>query len=142
MRFVSRIQAPRGHQEIIQCVSRRAAVRHFIPVPRRRPDDQCPFALRVMKIHKPITACDGVRLLATRHDIILGHRVVALDTPRLAHTDVRRGFRQDRDITFTFVAGGWDNNRLNEAKLPDNFLIDYVRVWQRRELASDTAPPK
>jgi hypothetical protein len=32
--------------------------------------------------------------------------------------------------------GGWDNNALDDARLPDDFLIDYVRVWQRRDLAS------
>jgi beta-glucanase (GH16 family) len=38
-------------------------------------------------------------------------------------------------IMFTLPAGGWDNDWLDDAKLPDEFLIDYVRVWQREDLA-------
>jgi beta-glucanase (GH16 family) len=37
-------------------------------------------------------------------------------------------------IMFTLPAGGWDNDWLDDAKLPDEFLIDYVRVWQRADL--------
>ena len=38
-------------------------------------------------------------------------------------------------IMFTLPAGGWDNDWLDDARLPDEFLIDYVRVWQRDDLA-------
>jgi beta-glucanase (GH16 family) len=38
-------------------------------------------------------------------------------------------------IMFTLPAGGWDNDWLDDARLPDEFLIDYVRVWQRADLA-------
>ena len=38
-------------------------------------------------------------------------------------------------IMFTLPAGGWDNDWLDDAKLPDEFLIDYVRVWQRADLS-------
>ena len=41
------------------------------------------------------------------------------------------------DLMFTHVMGGWDNDGLNDAKLPDEFAIDYVRCWQRKDLASD-----
>lgn len=34
-------------------------------------------------------------------------------------------------IMFTLPAGGWDNDWLDDAKLPAEFLIDYVRVWQQ-----------
>jgi beta-glucanase (GH16 family) len=34
------------------------------------------------------------------------------------------------------TTGGWDNNAVDDAKLPADYLIDYVRVWQRRDLAS------
>lgn len=40
-------------------------------------------------------------------------------------------------ILFTLPSGGWDNLPLDDAQLPDNLLIDYVRVWQRKDLASD-----
>jgi len=39
-------------------------------------------------------------------------------------------------IMFTHVTGGWDNNRLDAATLPDDFVIDYVRCWQRKDLAT------
>jgi beta-glucanase (GH16 family) len=39
------------------------------------------------------------------------------------------------DLMFTLPTGGWDNNRLDDAQLPADFAIDYVRVWQRRDLA-------
>ena len=38
-------------------------------------------------------------------------------------------------IMFTLPAGGWDNDWLDDAQLPGEFLIDYVRVWQRDDLA-------
>lgn len=37
------------------------------------------------------------------------------------------------DLMFTLPTGGWDNDPLDDAKLPDDFIIDYVRCWQRRE---------
>jgi beta-glucanase (GH16 family) len=39
-------------------------------------------------------------------------------------------------LMFTLPMGGWDNDALDEKKLPDDFIIDYVRVWQRKDLAS------
>ncbi len=40
-------------------------------------------------------------------------------------------------MMFTLPMGGWDNNALDDSKLPDDFVIDYVRVWQRKDLASE-----
>lgn len=45
-------------------------------------------------------------------------------------------------LMFNFVAGGWDNVPLDDSKLPDDFVIDYVRVWQRKDLASAVDGPK
>jgi hypothetical protein len=39
-------------------------------------------------------------------------------------------------IMFTLPMGGWDNNALEDARLPADFIIDYVRVWQRKGLAA------
>ena len=39
-------------------------------------------------------------------------------------------------LMFTLPMGGWDNNALDEKQLPEDFTIDYVRVWQRKDLAS------
>ena len=41
------------------------------------------------------------------------------------------------DLMFDLVTGGWDNDPLDDAKLPADFTIDYVRAWQLKELASD-----
>ena len=44
-------------------------------------------------------------------------------------------------MLFTLTSGGWDNNALDDAQLPADFNIDYVRVWQRRDLASPAGGP-
>jgi beta-glucanase (GH16 family) len=46
------------------------------------------------------------------------------------------------DIMFTLPMGGWDNNGLDDAQLPADFVIDYVRVWQRKDLASPVDGPQ
>jgi beta-glucanase (GH16 family) len=42
-------------------------------------------------------------------------------------------------MMFTLPAGGWDGNYLDDAGLPDSFFIDYVRVWQRKDLMDASA---
>jgi beta-glucanase (GH16 family) len=44
-------------------------------------------------------------------------------------------------IKLYMVSGGWDNLPLDDGKLPDDFIIDYVRIWQRRDLASEVDSP-
>ncbi len=44
---------------------------------------------------------------------------------------------QPMDLMFDLVTGGWDNDPLDDSKLPADFTIDYVRAWQLKELASD-----
>lgn len=43
-------------------------------------------------------------------------------------------------LMFDMVTGGWDNNPLDDAQLPADFVIDYVRVWQRKDLAQAAGP--
>lgn len=38
-------------------------------------------------------------------------------------------------ILFTAVSGGWGGNELTGEGLPDDFILDYVRVWQRADWA-------
>ncbi len=45
-------------------------------------------------------------------------------------------------VMFNMVSGGWDNVPLEDTALPDDFVIDYVRVWQRKDLASPVDGPK
>jgi hypothetical protein len=37
---------------------------------------------------------------------------------------------------FTQPSGGWDNDQLDDKRLPADFEVDYVRVWPRKDLAS------
>ena len=39
-------------------------------------------------------------------------------------------------LMFTLPTGGWDNSPLEDARLPADFIVDYARVWQRKDLAS------
>ena len=40
------------------------------------------------------------------------------------------------NIILYMVSGGWANTPLRDDKLPDDFVVDYVRVWQRADLAT------
>ncbi len=37
---------------------------------------------------------------------------------------------------FEVTTGGWDNNAVDDQQLPADYVVDYVRVWQRKDLAS------
>jgi beta-glucanase (GH16 family) len=41
---------------------------------------------------------------------------------------------------FTAVSGGWGGNDLTGEGLPDDFVLDYVRVWQRSDWTADKTP--
>lgn len=45
-------------------------------------------------------------------------------------------------LMYTLPQGGWDNNEVDDKQLPADFVIDYVRVWQRKDLASAADGPK
>lgn len=65
---------------------------------------------------------------------INGREVLRLENPRIASVPV--------DLMFTVPTGGWDNDPLDDAQLPAEWVIDYVRVWQRQDLASPVDGPK
>jgi beta-glucanase (GH16 family) len=58
-----------------------------------------------------------------------GREVARWEDPRVCSVQM--------DIMFTMPMGGWDNSPLDETQLPDDFVIDYVRVWQRRDLLEE-----
>jgi hypothetical protein len=70
-----------------------------------------------------------------------GRELLRLDSPRVSSIASY--------LIFEITTGGWDNDRLDDARLPVDYVIDYVRCWQRRDLASGvdgfqasaTAPP-
>ncbi|MDQ3813728.1 MAG: glycoside hydrolase family 16 protein, partial [Armatimonadota bacterium] len=59
-----------------------------------------------------------------------GKEVLRWEDPRIANVP--------EILMFTLPMGGWDNSPLDDAQLPSDFIIDYVRVWQRKDLASPT----
>ncbi len=44
-------------------------------------------------------------------------------------------------MMFTLPVGGWDGNVSDGTGFPDDFVIDYVRVWQRDDLAKIPLDP-
>jgi hypothetical protein len=40
------------------------------------------------------------------------------------------------------INGGYGNTLVDDTQLPDDFSIDYVRVWQRKDLATPEDGPK
>ncbi|HEY8967040.1 MAG TPA: glycoside hydrolase family 16 protein [Candidatus Methylacidiphilales bacterium] len=61
-----------------------------------------------------------------------GEEVLRWEDPRISSIPA--------DIMFTLPTGGWDNNALDDAQLPADYVIDYVRVWQRKDLAPGGPP--
>lgn len=57
-----------------------------------------------------------------------GQEIVRWENPRIGSVQ--------QMLMFTLPMGGWDNSPLDDGKLPDDFVIDYVRCWQRKDLAS------
>lgn len=45
-------------------------------------------------------------------------------------------------IILDHVTNGWEKEPLDDSQLPADFVIDYVRVWQRKDLASPEDGPK
>jgi beta-glucanase (GH16 family) len=63
-----------------------------------------------------------------------GKEILRWEDPRISNVE--------SDMMFTLPMGGWDNNALDDSKLPADFVVDYVRVWQRKDLASEVDGPK
>ncbi len=62
-----------------------------------------------------------------------GREILRFENPRVSDVE--------SSILFTLPSGGWDNLPLDDAKLPDDWTIDYVRVWQRKDLATPDDGP-
>ncbi|NLE42715.1 MAG: hypothetical protein GX615_12910, partial [Lentisphaerae bacterium] len=45
-------------------------------------------------------------------------------------------------VQFQNMLGGWESDPLDDAQLPSDFEIDYMRVWQRADLATPADGPK
>ena len=45
-------------------------------------------------------------------------------------------------LILDLITGGWEAEPLDDRKLPADFVLDYIRVWQRQDLASPEDGPK
>lgn len=45
-------------------------------------------------------------------------------------------------ILLDHVTRGWETQTLDDSPLPADFMLDYVRVWQRKDLATPDDGPK
>jgi beta-glucanase (GH16 family) len=62
-----------------------------------------------------------------------GKEVLRWETPRISNVQ--------SNIIIEETTGGWDNDGVDVTKLPADYVVDYVRVWQRRDLASAVDGP-
>lgn len=70
-----------------------------------------------------------------------GLAVIYANGVEVARWETARMSTIPSDFMFTHVSGGWDNNAIDDATLPDDYVIDYVRAWQRKDLASPLDSP-
>jgi beta-glucanase (GH16 family) len=63
-----------------------------------------------------------------------GKEISRWDSPRVA--SVQEYLILQNEI------GGWDNDPVDDAQLPADFLVKYIRVWQRKDLATPDDGPK
>ena len=71
-----------------------------------------------------------------------GKAIYYCNGKEIVHFENKRVSTVPAYIIFDIVHGGWDNLPLDDSKLPDDFVIDYVRVWQRKDLATPDDGPK
>ena len=65
-----------------------------------------------------------------------GKEILRWENPRISD--------EQEYLMYDMVTGGWDHSlpQLDDSKLPDDFVIDYCRAWQRKDLASPDDGPK
>jgi predicted dehydrogenase len=69
-----------------------------------------------------------------------GQAVFYCNGKEVARWENERVSAEPSSILYTMPIGGWDNaNHPVDAELPADFIIDYVRVWQRADL-TDVKP--
>lgn len=71
-----------------------------------------------------------------------GSAVYYINGVEVARWDTERMSDVQSHLMYTLPQGGWDNNEVDDKQLPDEFVIDYVRVWQRKDLATAADGPK
>ncbi len=63
-----------------------------------------------------------------------GQEIFRWENPRVSN--------QQEFLILQNQIGGWDNDPVDDAQLPADFVVDYLRVWQRKDLASPDDGPK
>ena len=63
-----------------------------------------------------------------------GKEAARWESPRIGSTQ--------EYILLTMLTGGWESEPMDDAQLPSDFVFDYIRVWQRKDLASPQDGPK
>ncbi len=63
-----------------------------------------------------------------------GKEIARWETPRMASVQSY--------MILTHVMGGWEREAIDDAQFPADFTVDYVRVWQRKDLATPEDGPK
>lgn len=63
-----------------------------------------------------------------------GKEIFRWESPRITSVPVRLILQNE--------IGGWDNEAVDDAQFPADYVIDYIRVWQRKDLASPEDGPK
>ncbi len=63
-----------------------------------------------------------------------GKEIFSWDSPRISS--------QEEILILQNELGGWDNEPVNDAQLPADYTVKYIKVWQRKDLASPEDGPK
>lgn len=63
-----------------------------------------------------------------------GKEIARWDSPRVCN--------QQMHLILQNEIGGWDNEEIDDAQLPADYVVDYIRVWQRKDLATPEDGPK
>jgi len=63
-----------------------------------------------------------------------GRELFRWESPRIS--------QQQEDLIIQNEIGGWDNDEVDDSKLPADLLVKYIRVWQRKDLATPDDGPK
>jgi beta-glucanase (GH16 family) len=63
-----------------------------------------------------------------------GREIFRWDSPRVSS--------QQASLILQNEIGGWDNEEVDDSQLPADYVVDYIRVWQRKDLASPEDGPK
>lgn len=71
-----------------------------------------------------------------------GKAVYYFNGEEVARWETERMSNVQSHLMYTLPQGGWDNNAVDDKQLPADFVVDYVRVWQRKDLASAEDGPK